>query len=154
MGTGDGRLEQMGRLEAMLLLVIVGGVLLPTPWISRLLTHARTMPWVNLPHKEFWVRTPRRLARAERLTWEVLAVLTLWAGTLTAVPLIGTAWAAQGGALPPEWVVPAALGADLVLVPVLLVWIEAPWVSFRGQDATGATSREGVYAASTSAGVR
>ena len=119
----DGRLEQMGRLEALLLLAIVGGVLLPMPWTSRLLTHARTMPWVNLPHKEFWARTPRRLARAERLTWEVLAVLTLWAGTLAAVPLIGPAWASQGGALPPEWVVPAALGADIVLLPVLLVWI-------------------------------
>ena len=54
---------------------------------------------------------------------EAILLLTLWAGTLTAVALIGTAWAAQGGALPPEWVVPAALGADIVLVPVLLVWI-------------------------------
>lgn len=54
---------------------------------------------------------------------EAILLLTLWAGTLTAVPLIGTAWAAQGGALPPEWVAPAALGADLVLAPVLLVWI-------------------------------
>ncbi|WP_374928700.1 hypothetical protein [Kytococcus sedentarius] len=114
----DGRLEQMGRLEAAGLLLFLGMLLLPLPWLSRLLFSERALPWVNVPHKEFWVRTPRRLARAERLMWEVCAVLTLWCGALVAAPVLGVVLGSRNGA-PPEWVVPASLGA----VPVLLVWL-------------------------------
>ncbi len=145
----DGDLDQVHRWQALLLLVVLGAVLLPMPWLSRMLFSVRTLPWVNLPYKEFWVRTPRRLARAERIMGEVLAVLTLWSGALCGLPVLVAAVASRNGGTPPEWAVPAGMGALLVLLPLLLVWLVRafdPERAWKG-DPPGHTSAEAPGAA-------
>lgn len=118
----DGQVQQLSGWEA-LILVGLALLLLPMPWMSRLLLSPQWAPMVNMPHKDFWVRTPARLARGERLMWEFLALSTLVTTVLCALPFaLPSLWADLGWGELPAAVMVAAMGGLVIGMVVLLVW--------------------------------
>jgi uncharacterized membrane protein len=117
-GTPDGW-SSRGAAMAMAVLLPLGFVY-PMLLISRLVLTAPQA--VNAPYKEWWLETPRRLRRFERLVREDLMVIVgLTVLLMTAIDLI-TGYAAHqpGGRVPGWWFLAVTLGF-LAAIAVLTV---------------------------------
>lgn len=116
-GVPDGWSSRTGALAFSLLVPLL--TLYPMLWLSRLV-----IVWpdgVNTPHKEWWLDTPRRLRRFERLFREDLMLIIavtvlLFAGTQLT---IGYAAHQPGGELP-WWVLPVMLVPYVALLALVV----------------------------------
>ena len=98
----------------------------PLIWLSRL-----AILWpagINVPHKEWWLRSPRRLIRFERLLREdlmLIVALTLLLFTSTDIVMGYAAHQPRGEV--PGWVFPVTLGCFLVgMLAVIVRMVAGP----------------------------
>lgn len=92
----------------------------PLLWLSRLVFVAPDL--VNVPHKEWWLRTPRRLARFERLLREDVMLLVSATLLLMVVSDVQIGYAAhQPDGRVSGWTLYAPVGGFLALTALILL---------------------------------